>query len=380
MYSHFHLHKLVKLKDEMHDMYLNRVLRTFAFSLLGIFIPIYLINIGYTLDNVILYFIGQYFTTLFMAPLTGIIESKIGVKKTMLLGTSFFVIFFFFLFTIHIYYWPLLLLSIFYGIEQSLYWIPAITNFAKFSKRGVRGREVGNWISFSQAVTVLAPLLGAWIIVSTSFDALLILASVIMILSVSVLFLTPDHVFPLGRIWSPFSKKNLNFFFLFFSKGSIYTANLLWPLFIYFILPDYFFIAIAATLAGAASAVFTFSIGQISDRTSKLKILKISTFANILVWGAAVFVTNPTQVYVLSFVKGFAYMMMVVPSFAIVCRESLKQNTVGFMIFREVSYAFSRGLFLIVALLLPFSIKFQTVFILAAIFSLYFLIFKRSHR
>lgn len=380
MYPHFHLHKLVRLKDEMHEMYLNRVLRTFAFSLIGIFIPIYLLNIGYTLNNVILYLIGQYLTMFLFSPFTGIIESKIGVKKTMFLGTSFFIVFFFLLFTIHIYYWPLLLLSIFYGIEQSLYWIPAVTNFAKFSKRGVRGREVGNWISLSQAVTVFAPLIGAWIIVSTGFDILLIIASILMILSISILFLTPDHVFPLGRMWSAFSRKNLNFFFLFFSKGSIHTANLIWPLFIYFIFPDYFFIGIAATLAGAASAMFTFFIGQISDRTSKLKILRISTFANILVWGAAVFVTTPTQVYILSFIKGFAYMMMVVPSFAIVCRESLKQNTVGFMIFREASYSLSRVVFLIILLLLPFSIKFQSVFILAAVFSLYFLFFKQSRR
>ena len=53
--QHFAIHRVVKIRNELEEIYLNQVIRTFAVSLIGIFIPIYLLNIGFALNEALFY-------------------------------------------------------------------------------------------------------------------------------------------------------------------------------------------------------------------------------------------------------------------------------------------------------------------------------------
>lgn len=376
MLPHFHFHKLFKLKDEIHELYVNRSMRALAYSLIGVFIPLYLLNIGYSLDEILLYFFGIYATVAVFTPVVALMERKIGTKRTVSLSTFFTIILFAFLFTTEIYHWPIIIIFILQGVEHIFYWLPTNINFARYSKKGYRGRELGVFVSLPFMISVIAPVVGAWIIVSTSFDSLIIIAITIFISSSAVLYLTPEHKYSWKKVSRAFSKKNLNFFSLFWAKGAVYASILLWPVFIFLIFPDYIFVGSATTLAGIAAFVITLIVGFLTDKINKLKLLKFAAILNFLVWIIAIFVTDPIQAYAVSIFKGFALIPMALPAFSLACEEANKQNISEFFMFREIALAFGRCSLLIVAILMPDNLKFQSVFVISAIASLYFLFFR----
>lgn len=79
----------IKLKKDMHYLYLNNLFRGIAFSLFGVFIPIYLLILNYSLNSVLTYFLILQ-TTLFIFFLFSYkISRKIGYKGVIITGTFF---------------------------------------------------------------------------------------------------------------------------------------------------------------------------------------------------------------------------------------------------------------------------------------------------
>ena len=60
---HIHMHNIFRLKSELGEIYLNQVIQTFALALIGVFIPIYLLKLGFSLP-VVLGFLAVYFLAL----------------------------------------------------------------------------------------------------------------------------------------------------------------------------------------------------------------------------------------------------------------------------------------------------------------------------
>ena len=78
---HF-LTKTLGIKKELKELYLNIVLHILAISLIGIFIPIYLLDIGFDLNAVLYFFLVYWFFFMAGAPLVGKLVSRIGTKYT----------------------------------------------------------------------------------------------------------------------------------------------------------------------------------------------------------------------------------------------------------------------------------------------------------
>src|SRR3989344_8337303 len=128
---------------ELNELYVSISIRSFALSLIGVFVPIYFYLIGYSLTSIFFfYMLLSLFHIVFSIPIAKI-SSKFGIKHLIGLSVPFLIIFFFLLYSIETFNWPLPILSVFAGLSTAMFWLPYHIDFAKFSDRKNRGKEIG---------------------------------------------------------------------------------------------------------------------------------------------------------------------------------------------------------------------------------------------
>ena len=371
-----HMH--VNFKDEIIELYSARILRAFGYALIAIFIPIYLLNLGYSFQIVLMFFLMKYILIIIMSPLVGVFQRFFGLKHTMMLSTVFLVIFFILLYSIVDYNWNILLLGALSGFELTLFWIPMNSDFSIHMKKDKTGSETGLLVIIPRIAAVIAPFIGALIIINYEFNVLLIAACLIIISSIFPLFLTKDKHYKMMPISKLFSKHNNKYFWIFFSKGIIAATMLLWPLFIFFTVKDYMFVGGLATLQALAGIAVGLLIGKFSDKTNPIKLFKKIALLSFLIWSTAIFISGPFLITIYSFLLGISFVAFCIPTFAFICKDSYHKNMIELMVYREIILSISRALVIIIAIILPFEIMFQSLFALSAVASFSLLLFKEK--
>ena len=131
------LHNLGKVKEDLNELYLNQVLRQIAFSLIGVFVPIYLFSLGFTLETALLFMAVQWASLGLFSLLSAEIGPRVGLKRTIVISTPLYVVYFLTIAVVNM-YTPLLLIfsiSILGGFTQSLYWTSLHSEFVKNSHK-----------------------------------------------------------------------------------------------------------------------------------------------------------------------------------------------------------------------------------------------------
>lgn len=373
--NHSFLH-VVRLDDELHEIYASRFLRTFAYSLVDIFIPAFLISMGYSLTDVVLKYLIIHFLAVGLAsPLAAWLESRVGMKHTVAIGSAMLLAFFAGLFTMASYHWPLPLLALISGSQAALYWMPFNTDFARCSKRNEIGKEIGFSELVPYAAAVAAPLTGASIITSLGFNALLATVAVFIALSSAVLFVTSEKRPAFRLQWRKIfsSRGNACFFAMFFCKGAVLGAAAVWPIFIYVLSKEYIVMGAAATVAGIGAGMLAFLIGVAADRIGKRRILLIGSLLGFASWMAATQASDINSLFIAAAAISASALAVEIPTFAATCERAKKQPLSEFMIFREFGLLAGR-LFSLAPLV--FILDFRIAFVLAGVLSLGFVFFK----
>ncbi|MCK5289575.1 MAG: hypothetical protein KAJ56_01410, partial [Candidatus Aenigmarchaeota archaeon] len=78
MHLHHHMHKIHLLKNELSEVYMNLALESFALSLISIFVPIYLLSVGYSFDYMIIFFMIYYGCIGLFAPVSAALANRFG--------------------------------------------------------------------------------------------------------------------------------------------------------------------------------------------------------------------------------------------------------------------------------------------------------------
>ena len=362
--------RLVKLRDELHEVYVTQVLYSFGLSLISVFVPIYLLAAGLDFKSILMFLAMFYLTMGTVAPLIGKVFSSIGLKHTIVLSIPLHIAYFFFLayagFASPV---SLLALAALGGFASSLYWNPLNTEFVKNSKRLHRGEEIGHFFAFPKFAAVFAPLIGGYVLEFLGFPPLFILASVVLAVSIIPLFLTKDYRSPFS-LRLTFRKAGLDsrIHSIFAMEGVIaLTEFVMWPLYIYLFFGDIISVGISTTIVVLAIAVFTILIGKASDNTSRKRIKRIGAIIYAVVWLQRIFTASIYDVFLLSFLGGIAYTLINVSIFS-KFTEKAQGNPSKAVIIREIWLTGGR----LVLLLLMFlaSVTFEGTFALAALASL----------
>ena len=104
-------------------IYTMHSIQGFALSLVGIFIPIYLLTLGYSVSQAIIFFIIYYIAGLIAAFTAVHIAKYIGLQQTLIFRFPFTFAFLILLYLLESINIPLSLIAFLGGFQNTLYWI-----------------------------------------------------------------------------------------------------------------------------------------------------------------------------------------------------------------------------------------------------------------
>lgn len=347
---HEHRHLLYFLKNrELDELYASIALRSFAISMISIFIPIYLLKLDYTLASVFLFYaMSNAVHALFVIPAARI-ASKKGFKHSMLYSVPLLIAFYILLHTLELYNWPLYLLAVISGANNALFWTGYHVDFSKFSDRKNRGKELGTAKIVSSMAHVAGPLIGGLVLTFIGFKTLFVLVSVLLVASVAPLLLSRDIHEPTDfSIKETFRGQKLGDLLAFMGHGiESGVGKVIWPIFIFFsILNKYSLLGLVSTLSLFFSLVFAFIVGRLSD-VHRRKVLKTGSLFNAILWGVRSLVRTSLQVFIVDSFYGMSQTLVNIPFDALCYDKANRSNIVRFIMFREIMIQVGRVLLFI---------------------------------
>ena len=367
-----HLHYF--LNRELSELYMTVALRTFALSLISIFIPLYLLNLGYSLVDVLLFYITFCVLHSVFSYFAAKMSLRIGLKHSIAMSMPFLILFYILLYTLTPYNWPLSLLALVAAVQNSLFWVAFHMDFTKFSTKKVRGEEFSMLRIITSVLNVIGPMVGAVIISFLSFHYLFIFVSSLLIISLIPLFYSKDirirHEFSLEKMVKTSSLKNL---VVFMGSGAEYGAALVvWPLFIFLIVGTYISLGIITSLATFLSLITVYLVGRLCDRFDRRRILKFGSVAHSLGWFLKSIASTGPQVVLINSFSGIVDSFKDIPYNTMVYDKASKKSMVEFIVFREIALHIGKIIFFALIMLL---VVLSRGLILAGLASLTYLLF-----
>lgn len=321
---------------ELNEMYVSMFLRSLAASMIGIFIPIYLLQVGLPFQHLFKFFIILEISQLSFIIPSFFLSYKFGIKHIILFSNPFFIVFYLMLLTLENFNWPLWLIACVGGIGNSLFWSGYHSDFSLFSDKKGRGKEISFVEIITKLVGVIGPIISGVILTIYGFPLLFVLVSIIFLLSAFPLFLSKETKsrisFSLREI---FSRKKIGDYIGFMSYGIESGVNIVvWPTFIFLLIfKEFYDVGFVTSISFALSLGFTFLFGEFCDLRRSLSI-KLGSLSNFLAWVIRSIVKTPLQVFLANSFYGISIASLRIPFNAITYDRADKRSV--FIMFREI--------------------------------------------
>lgn len=339
-------------KRELHQIYVSVALRSFAISLIAIFIPLYLFHEkGFNLQQTLLFFIFYSVVFSIAMPIAAKFASRFGVKHSILVGIPLYLAFaglVYFFSSVKI---LLLAASATLGASQAFYWMGMHLAFYHASHSKHRGEEVGIRSGVTVLSALVGPFLGGLLITFIGFNAVFALAAVLLFSSGIVLLVSKDGHIPYHfSLRSVFDKKHWKDSLFFVSRGThIIVQGVIWPLFIFMILQDYFSMGIVGSLMSLSSVLLFWGVGKYSDHANKRKIICWGSVFESAVWILQALVQTVTQVFAVTVLSSIAGAIRESPIGALEY-DKAKGQVAAYFVSREVFICLGRILVLVIVM------------------------------
>ncbi len=302
-FSVFHLSFTSHLRNSL-PLYLTNTLRTFAVSLIGLFIPIYIYQIsdeffvlsGNTVLNgiyyiLLFYFIRSLFTLAAMPKIVDLIFGTIKFNGSIILGNILLALALYFLIIADQYNFAVFLAPIFLAVSTTLYWIPFHTYFVRNMKNvsGHFGKQTGIRLFLASIATAAGPALGGIVVKYYGFDFLFWIGIFMLLFSgLPILFGLPEHnhgkhsvIHIFKKYWkNPLQKNNTIAQMANGIDGEV--CGMFGPLLLFLVSPDIIDVGYITSISVSLAAVFTLVVGKIIDEHGPVRVQRIGLFFNSL--------------------------------------------------------------------------------------------------
>jgi len=276
-------------------------------------------------------------------PLAAKFSSRFGYKHSVLVSVPLYVTFIYLLYQLQTLHIPLFILGLFLGASLAFYWMGMHLVFHRASHSTHRGEEVGKREGISILATMLGPIMGGLTIKYMGFNPVFISVAALLFFSAGILFLSKEkHIqfhLSLSRI---FNLKEWKKYLFFMYRGMrAIAAGVVWPLFIFFIIPDYLSIgALEAVIAGV-SALLIWLMGRYSDHSNRRLIVRIVASFESLGWIVRAFIASAGQVLGMTIFGAFSYGSLESPGGAMEY-DNAKKDITSYFVSREIFLCLGR--------------------------------------
>lgn len=381
MHRVYRLYKILHIKKELKEVYANQLIETLALSIIGIFIPAFLIETGFGFIDVVFFVILQYASFLLTTPLSARIDSRIGIKHTILVRAPILIAYFAAVMVLGSFPGLFIPAALMGGISISLYWTSMTTEYIMSSDEKREGEEAGMFYGVPYLATIAGPVTGAIILTVFGFSYLFAISALLILASVVPLFLSADYKgdgFRMKGISLLLDKRKALYYFVY---GNIHNTDLIfWGLYVFF---SYGFISlgIAASLMGLGVLIFILIVGSRTNTIrGRRRAIRIGGFLSVVLWIMRFLADSEIEFMLLSVAGGFILMSFSVPLYADFAHYAKRNGPARTAVFRYI--------WTILGFLIPLSLiglfltglgapqMIQAMFLVCAVFSLVLITFK----
>lgn len=367
------------MRRRLKAIYLMHSIDGFAASLVGIFVPVYLLALGYPLRQVLFFYIMIYAALAAFFFLAGYSAGHFGLKRTILFRLPFLMAYLLMLYFLPTHATPLWLIALAGGLNLALYWFPLHIIFTRASEHDEMGNNVGKLLALPKFAGIFAPLLGGFFAAAFGFGPLFIFAIILYFVSAIPLMYADELKQTIemsrGKAVQIFRRLPKYFLAEAFGNAAGVVEAVIWPAFIYLSFKNILSVGALGTLLGLGGALVTLLVGRYSDRVDKKIFLRLGAALLIAVWFSRYFGQNEILFYVLTILSGFFSILIAVP-FTSIAYATAKKDDGGaseFIIVRELAVNAGRVLIFLLGMFLVENIK--LTFLLSGLANVYFFFF-----
>lgn len=274
--------------DELSEIYMSMIIRSLAISLTGLFIPVYMLRLGYDVTAVSWLAAWYFLIRAFGGDVAAAyMTARVGPKHTIVAGNVLLITSTALFLTQPHMHWSVPLLGAVWGASASFFFIPFHVDFSKVKHKKHGGKELGYLNIMEKLGFALGPIAGG--VIATIFGAqyIFLLASILLILGLVPLFRSGEPVRARQHLdWHGIDVAKLRRDFI--SYGALGIENtfsvFLWPMYLgLFVLVSstaYLKLGAISTLSVSASILTAFTIGKLIDRHKGRDLLRVATVAN----------------------------------------------------------------------------------------------------
>ena len=286
--------------DELSEIYVSMMFRGLSISLTGLFIPLYMLRLGYGVTDVAFVAMFYFFARAACFDLLAAYAvARIGPKHTMIIGNILLITSTSMFLTLGQIHWPIAVLGFVWGGSASFFFIPFHVDFSKIKHKEHGGKELGYVNIMEKLGFAIGPVAGG--IIATVFGAqyIFLLATLLLIIGLIPLFQSGEPVRKRQKLdWQGLDVAKLKYDFM--SYGALGIENtlciFLWPLYLgVFVLVGsaaYARLGALSSVSVLASILSAYAIGKVIDNRKGRNLLRISATLNALVHVGRVFVRS----------------------------------------------------------------------------------------
>ncbi|MEX2209536.1 MAG: MFS transporter [Patescibacteria group bacterium] len=306
-HSHYHTPRLTELRH----LYWSHGLAALGAASVQVLAPVYLLKIGYSVEQVILFFLIAFVISVPLYGVSGWLISRINANRVMALGELWIALFFISLFLLPELGLPIWFAAVFKAADRAFYWPAFHASFSKVKAHRRGGRQVGAMNAVVIAAHGLAPALGG--VLATVFGIGLVygIAAGLMLTASVILLNSPDVVKHRPIRLRNFSRRMVPDFAANFTHSTYYVIEgILWPLLIFLIIPTYAGIGALSSLAVLSAAAVALSVGRREERHGERRYLRRGAATMSGTHLFRLFATSTTHVAGINLISGLGQSLL----------------------------------------------------------------------
>jgi len=296
--------------DGMHAFYVNALLRSLVFSMVGIFTPVFIYQatrplVGSGAKAIVMvalfYLIVRVVVLLLNLPMAKVIE-KLGFRRSVVLSVVLLSGYLASMIVAGGNVWYLVPAAILLGCNIPLYWVSRHCVLAIDSKKGEVGKQLGILVVLERVAGVAGPVAAGLMIEKWGFPTMYAAAGLVLIASVVPLFSMPHHVHRNGVSLKGYLMWIRNRRFMHHAVATLgramddYGGGVVWPLAILLMGVHYGELGGVFSLTTLAALVVRYFSGVLFDKLYKKKgmedetLFTLSAIGTSLAWIVRLFV------------------------------------------------------------------------------------------
>jgi hypothetical protein len=351
---------------EMGRVYWTHGVGALSIAVAMIFVPIFLLESGYSFQTVLLFLLGQHLLATLLQFPVGKLFAKISSHHLMALGGLWQIVFFGLLVTLDEFGWPLWLLATVWALYRTAYFPAFHYVFGAARAHENAGMQVAGLQSIIMVATTLAPAIGG--IVATAFDiTYTYMAAAVLLLIATLPMLSPNTGPPtvklrLGK--AELKKMRSDTMANVFLGMVIGAEKAIWPILVFVLVSSYAGVGILSSVVAIASIGVTMFVGKHEGVKGEHRYIKQGMLATAITSVIRTLVQNALHVFVANLFAGIGRSLYTTPFMNRYYTNGDGPHRLGYVVIQETAFSIGVSIYFALLLLLSMFVSMQLVLII----------------